>query len=144
MVQREVLFQNPAGERECEREMAKVGEGDERWIVEERKDGRNVNGWHWEEKNALSWSRDTIQKLLLRGKRGEEAEVEEATARLSQFCIEVKGDGDGRGEETQRLGVTGLKEATGDVRTKENQNKQYSEMQRATQKRIQYNTTQLI
>ena len=93
--------------------MAKVGEGDERWIVEERKDGRNVNGWHWEEKNALSWSRETIQKLLLRGKR--EEEVEEATTRLSQFCIEVKGDG--RGENTQRLGVTGLKEASGDVRT---------------------------
>lgn len=27
--------------------MAKYGEGDARWIVEERKDGTNVNNWHW-------------------------------------------------------------------------------------------------
>ena len=28
-------------------EMAKWGEGDPRWIVEERPDGTNVNNWHW-------------------------------------------------------------------------------------------------
>jgi len=33
--------------------MAKFGEGDERWIVSERDDGRNVGGWHWEDKNVL-------------------------------------------------------------------------------------------
>ena len=27
--------------------MAKAGEGDPRWIVEERSDGTNVNNWHW-------------------------------------------------------------------------------------------------
>ena len=27
--------------------MAKIGEGDPRWIVSERQDGRNVNQWHW-------------------------------------------------------------------------------------------------
>jgi hypothetical protein len=27
--------------------MAKVGEGDARWIVAERQDGTNVNQWHW-------------------------------------------------------------------------------------------------
>ena len=27
--------------------MAKLGEGDARWIVEERKDGANVHNWHW-------------------------------------------------------------------------------------------------
>ncbi|EPY21286.1 hypothetical protein STCU_08614 [Strigomonas culicis] len=27
--------------------MAAVGEGDPRWIVSERKDGANVNSWHW-------------------------------------------------------------------------------------------------
>ena len=26
--------------------MAKLGEGDARWIVDERADGANVNGWH--------------------------------------------------------------------------------------------------
>lgn len=27
--------------------MAKLGEGDERWIVKERGDGKNCGGWHW-------------------------------------------------------------------------------------------------
>lgn len=34
--------------------MAKFGEGDPRWLVEERSDGRNVNAWHWEEKNVTN------------------------------------------------------------------------------------------
>ena len=29
--------------------MAKWGEGDPRWIVEERQDSHNVNNWHWKE-----------------------------------------------------------------------------------------------
>lgn len=28
-------------------QMAKWGEGDPRWIVEERPDATNVNNWHW-------------------------------------------------------------------------------------------------
>jgi len=35
--------------------MAKVGEGDKRWIVSERPDGANVNAWHWSEKNVTSY-----------------------------------------------------------------------------------------
>lgn len=34
--------------------MAKLGEGDARWIVTDRKDGTNVNSWHWEEKDLSS------------------------------------------------------------------------------------------
>eukprot|EP01130_Rhizamoeba_saxonica_P012783 TRINITY_DN5426_c0_g1_i1.p1 TRINITY_DN5426_c0_g1~~TRINITY_DN5426_c0_g1_i1.p1 ORF type:complete len:335 (+),score=87.49 TRINITY_DN5426_c0_g1_i1:41-1045(+) len=33
--------------------MARVGEHDERWIVQERQDGRNVGNWHWTERDAL-------------------------------------------------------------------------------------------
>jgi hypothetical protein len=44
--------------------MAKVGEADERWIVEERADGANVGGWHWQEKNAFGWSRERFNDLL--------------------------------------------------------------------------------
>nr|CAG4647225.1 EOG090X09QT [Megafenestra aurita] len=44
--------------------MAKWGEGDPRWIVEERPDATNVNNWHWTEKNASQWSRDKIEELL--------------------------------------------------------------------------------
>ncbi|KAN0043090.1 hypothetical protein ACTA71_010725 [Dictyostelium dimigraforme] len=44
--------------------MAKVGEGDPRWIVENREDGHNVNGWHWSEKDCLPWSKTVINGLF--------------------------------------------------------------------------------
>ena len=34
--------------------MAKLGEGDDRWIVKEREDGANCNNWHWTTKNITS------------------------------------------------------------------------------------------
>lgn len=45
--------------------MAKWGEGDPRWIVEERPDATNVNNWHWTEKNAGPWSKDRLKELLI-------------------------------------------------------------------------------
>ncbi|XP_043692537.1 activator of 90 kDa heat shock protein ATPase homolog [Telopea speciosissima] len=44
--------------------MAKYGEGDKRWIVEDRPDGTNVHNWHWAETNCLEWSRNLLSKLL--------------------------------------------------------------------------------
>jgi activator of HSP90 ATPase len=45
--------------------MAKWGEGDARWKVEDLGEtGRNVNGWHWVENNALPWSTDRLTALL--------------------------------------------------------------------------------
>lgn len=44
--------------------MAKWGEGDPRWIVEERPDATNVNNWHWTEKNADSWSKQKLKSML--------------------------------------------------------------------------------
>lgn len=44
--------------------MAKWGEGDPRWIVEERPDATNVNNWHWTEKNATPWSKDRLNQLF--------------------------------------------------------------------------------
>lgn len=44
--------------------MARYGEGDKRWIVEERPDGTNVHNWHWAETNCLEWSRSQLSKLL--------------------------------------------------------------------------------
>ncbi|VDO31309.1 unnamed protein product [Haemonchus placei] len=44
--------------------MAKWGEGDPRWIVEERADATNVNNWHWSEKNATPWSKTRLTDLL--------------------------------------------------------------------------------
>ncbi|KAG2579254.1 hypothetical protein PVAP13_6NG247400 [Panicum virgatum] len=44
--------------------MAKYGEGDKRWIVEERADGTNVHNWHWTERDCLEWSRARLSSLL--------------------------------------------------------------------------------
>ena len=44
--------------------MAKLGEGDQRWIVKERDDGTNCNGWHWSEKNLTEWSKERLGELL--------------------------------------------------------------------------------
>lgn len=45
--------------------MAKWGEGDARWQVSDLGvGGRNVNNWHWTEKDVLPWSRDRLQELL--------------------------------------------------------------------------------
>ncbi|XP_041070896.1 activator of 90 kDa heat shock protein ATPase homolog 1b isoform X1 [Carcharodon carcharias] len=45
--------------------MAKWGQGDPRWIVEERADATNVNNWHWTERDASNWSIDKLKSLLL-------------------------------------------------------------------------------
>eukprot|EP01018_Ginkgo_biloba_P005984 Gb_01939 [translate_table: standard] len=44
--------------------MARFGEGDKRWIVEDRPDGTNVHNWHWVEKDCLEWSKKTLSHLL--------------------------------------------------------------------------------
>lgn len=44
--------------------MARYGEGDKRWIVEDRPDGTNVHNWHWSERDCLDWSRSLLSSLL--------------------------------------------------------------------------------
>ncbi|PIN07813.1 hypothetical protein CDL12_19632 [Handroanthus impetiginosus] len=44
--------------------MARIGEGDERWIVEDRPDGTNVHNWHWAETDCLDWSRNFLSDRL--------------------------------------------------------------------------------
>jgi len=39
-------------------------ERDPRWVVQSREDGKNVGGWHWEEKNVLAWSKQQLEELL--------------------------------------------------------------------------------
>ncbi|XP_059481125.1 activator of 90 kDa heat shock protein ATPase homolog 1 [Neocloeon triangulifer] len=60
--------------------MAKWGEGDPRWIVEERPDATNVNNWHWSEKNANRWSQGKLQELLMDLK----VEGEKGTAQIKE------------------------------------------------------------
>uniref|UniRef100_A0A8C4TR97 Activator of Hsp90 ATPase AHSA1-like N-terminal domain-containing protein n=1 Tax=Falco tinnunculus TaxID=100819 RepID=A0A8C4TR97_FALTI len=45
--------------------MAKWGQGDPRWIVEERADATNVNNWHWTERDATSWSKSKLEEVLV-------------------------------------------------------------------------------
>jgi hypothetical protein len=35
-----------------------------RWVVEHREDGTNVNGWHWEDKNRFSWTKQRLPELF--------------------------------------------------------------------------------
>ncbi|PXF44098.1 Activator of 90 kDa heat shock protein ATPase-like [Gracilariopsis chorda] len=44
--------------------MALRGEGDPRWVVRERQDGRNVNSWHWEDKDVTNWAQQRIKQLI--------------------------------------------------------------------------------
>lgn len=44
--------------------MAKIGEGDPRWIVQDRKDGNNVNAWHWEERDLTKTCHEEIKARL--------------------------------------------------------------------------------
>ncbi|XP_046848600.1 activator of 90 kDa heat shock protein ATPase homolog 1-like [Xenia sp. Carnegie-2017] len=62
--------------------MAKWGEGDPRWIVEEREDAKNVNNWHWSEKNATPWSKARLKELFTKLQlnfEGGECEIVEVT-----------------------------------------------------------------
>jgi len=60
--------------------MAKWGEGDPRWIVEERPDATNVNNWHWTEKNADQWSKDKLKELF-------SSSIEYGSAVGDEICI---------------------------------------------------------
>jgi activator of HSP90 ATPase len=45
--------------------MAKVGEGDPRWVVRDREDGKNVGNWHWSgERDCLPWADARLKALL--------------------------------------------------------------------------------
>ena len=44
--------------------MAKLGEGDKRWIVEGRTDGANVNQWHWTERDETVWAKTALKNLI--------------------------------------------------------------------------------
>lgn len=68
--------------------MAKVGEGDERWIVKERADGHNCNNWHWTTKDVSGHTKKVLGQKL--------KEIEFPAGGLLAHCrirsAEVKGD----------------------------------------------------
>jgi activator of HSP90 ATPase len=45
--------------------MARVGEEDDRWIVKDLgEEGRNVNSWHWVDKNVFPWTQSRLTSLF--------------------------------------------------------------------------------
>ena len=45
--------------------MAQWEDRDPRWVVNELgKQGSNVNGWHWEDKSKISWSKSKLKELI--------------------------------------------------------------------------------
>jgi activator of HSP90 ATPase len=44
--------------------MAKFDAADPRWIVRDREDGRNVNMWHWDEKDINSLVKEKLSNSL--------------------------------------------------------------------------------
>lgn len=60
--------------------MAKWGEGDPRWIVEERPDATNVNNWHWTERDASIWSKERIKNLFV----GAEFATQDASFKITE------------------------------------------------------------
>ncbi|RXN11344.1 activator of 90 kDa heat shock ATPase -like protein [Labeo rohita] len=67
--------------------MAKWGEGDPRWIVEERADATNVNNWHWTERDATNWSSEKLKELLM----GLQVENEEGKCEITEVS-KVEGE----------------------------------------------------
>jgi activator of HSP90 ATPase len=73
--------------------MAKWGEGDARWQVKDLGDsGKNVNGWHWTEFNALPWSTDRLKELLcsmilVEDKDGAVIKITKEDIKLTGECV---------------------------------------------------------
>lgn len=43
--------------------MAKFGEGDPRWLVQDL-GTTNVNNWHWTEKDCTAWAKERLQQIF--------------------------------------------------------------------------------
>lgn len=44
--------------------MAALTELDPRWVVADRTDGRNMNNWHWTERDCLKWAKEQLEELM--------------------------------------------------------------------------------
>jgi len=66
--------------------MAKVGEGDPRWIVANREDGTNVNQWHWTESDYTLWAKNRLKELV------ENIVVETPTINITTGSLTLEGE----------------------------------------------------
>ena len=69
--------------------MAKWDERDPRWIVEERDDAKNVNNWHWTERDVTDWSKETLKKLFTGVKLGSSEETLVTITEVSKLTGEA-------------------------------------------------------
>jgi len=69
--------------------MAKLGEGDPRWLVQIREDGKNVGGWHWEEGDLTPWAKETLTYRLKSLKLVDSDEVHAYVTKASNFDGDV-------------------------------------------------------
>ncbi|KEG12153.1 putative activator of 90 kDa heat shock protein ATPase 1-like [Trypanosoma grayi] len=69
--------------------MARVGEGDPRWIVNERKDGQNVNAWHWEERDLSNECHEELKRRLKNFALCSEDGVELCATEVSEISGDV-------------------------------------------------------
>ena len=51
-------------QRRKKKTMAKLGEGDSRWIVADREDGKNPNAWHWDQKDKTKVCEARLKELF--------------------------------------------------------------------------------
>ena len=76
--------------------MAKLGEGDPRWIVSDRPDGTNINGWHWEETNKMKFCKEFFEAHCCRAQHYSEGEsvdlFGEKCLKCSILSVSVEGE----------------------------------------------------
>ena len=76
--------------------MAKWGEGDPRWIVEQRADSHNVNNWHWKEIDATQWSKDYLKsdkclsKIILDDKKTGQVKITEVSTLEGEATCSIR------------------------------------------------------
>ncbi|KAH9589449.1 Activator of Hsp90 ATPase [Trypanosoma melophagium] len=69
--------------------MARVGEGDPRWIVNERKDGQNVNAWHWEERDLSNECHGELKRRFANLELCKEGDVNLRIKEVSEITGDV-------------------------------------------------------
>lgn len=72
--------------------MAKVGEGDPRWIVSERQDGANVNSWHWQERDLSKHTHEQLSTAFADLPVDDAEQGDEKTSVKVDEVSEIKGD----------------------------------------------------
>ena len=78
--------------------MAQWDHRDPRWLVSDMgSGGSNVNGWHWEEKSKIAWSKNKLAELIqscgakFEGEKGyaQVTGLSDLTGEVNHVCIHI-------------------------------------------------------